>query len=167
MLDDEHAVAFYTYGKNQHKFVSGRKSTVPDLVSKDEFAKTITKYIVLVSAYHNVVGKVAEYVMHPDFMSGAIKPGSEVGDVQKSLGVLAVTISTGTPFPLITSDFTHLLLRGGSPESTAAKQVFGQFQTELIAQAAVIEQRNVDRRSKGQWTCNHFNPANTEPSISV
>ena len=125
----------------------------------------LAKYIVLVSAYHNVVGKVAEYVMHPDFLSGAIKAGSEVGDVQKSLQVLAVTISTGTPFPLITSDFTHLLL--ADDKFARAKAVFDAFRRELIEQAETVDRRNEKREGQGRWTCNHFNPANTEPSISV
>ena len=125
--------------------------------------------------------------MHPDFLSGAIKAGSEVGDVQKSLQVLhlliqhtilrgdkrrgpwlqvlAVTISTGTPFPLITSDFTHLLL--ADDKFARAKAVFDAFRRELIEQAETVDRRNKKREGQGRWTCNHFNPANTEPSISV
>ena len=104
-------------------------------------------------------------VSNPDFIAGAIRPGLEVADVQKSLMVLAVTISTGTPFPLITSDFTHLLDGPGRLAENIVKTtaVFKNFQDDLIKLSEEIDERNKAR----VWTCNFFNPAKMETSISV
>eukprot|EP01052_Picozoa_sp_SAG31_P017255 SAG31_NODE_1173_length_9543_cov_8.654913_5_plen_123_part_00 len=51
---------------------------IPVLTGKEVLAQLLAQFIVSVSAYHNVVGKVGEYVAHPDFVAGAILPDREI-----------------------------------------------------------------------------------------
>jgi len=136
-------------------------SGVESLTGRDALIHMITYFIFQVTAEHNVVGKVSEYLADAEFTSGAIRPGRERGDVQKSMMAAAIAISTGLTQPLITNDFTHLLLRDDHFEVT--KECFDTFRREMSALGDRINERNKGR----EWVCNHYNPHNTESSISI
>jgi hypothetical protein len=89
-------------------------------------------FIFHVAGMHHVVGNVAEYLIHPDFASIRIRPGSEVADVEASHYGLLVAILTGLKTPKLVNDFSHLLLQDKHIIETS--KIFDDFQVVFNSQ---------------------------------
>ena len=84
---------------------SGRPSTVRGLDGRSKLADFLAVYVTSVSALHLHVGTVGEYLTSPNFAGGAIRPGRNRGDVQKSMLAMVIALSTGKTQPSGGSSF--------------------------------------------------------------
>ena len=112
--------------------------------------KALTNAIVAITAFHNHMGNVAEYLVNPTYIpflrlhapacarnthiptltfrysGGKITPGSTMSDTQASFQGLNIALTTAVPMPMLLGDFTHLLHRDDKLSQT--REVFARFQ---------------------------------------
>ena len=104
-----------------------KDSSLPrwDEVTIAHLSAYAASFIFHVAGMHHVVGNVAEYLMHPDFVAARIRPGSEIADVEASHYGLLVAILTGAKAPKLVNDFSHLLLQDKHLVKTS--KIFDEF----------------------------------------
>jgi hypothetical protein len=158
-----------------------------DEVTVAHLSAYAASFIFHVAGMHHVVGNVAEYLMHPDFVSARIRPGSEISDVEASHYGLLVAILTGAKAPKLVNDFSHLLLQDKHIIETS--KIFDDFQVlldssfeggflfcsrivlkfehssqaDLIALGKTIDARNMKRK----WKFDGFHPSRLLSSVSI
>ena len=94
-------------------------------------------------------------------MSGKLRAGKEVADVQASFQGVNIALATANKQPKLINDFKHLLLNDTHLVDTS--KVFDSFQAKLVQLAAAIDSKNEARR----FPCNSFNPRTMVSSVSI
>eukprot|EP01084_Bolivina_argentea_P294905 507573_1 len=127
---------------------------------KNKLCHVITNLICTVTAYHEQVGGVMDYVnIKLDWLDTKLyKNKSDICQVSKNdfVASAALVMLTGVRNPGIINDFKHILLKDDKLEKN--KQIFDKWQNELNQLAERINQRNKKRRI----AFNACNPANIE-----
>ena len=121
-------------------------------------------FIFHVAGMHHVVGNVAEYLMHPDFASIRIRPGSEVADVEASHYGLLVAILTGLKTPKLVNDFSHLLLQ--DKHIIATSKIFDDFQVVFNSQLIEFVYWKVMYNNNPFVQCTKDKDTSTRPTSS-
>ena len=124
-------------------------------------SEMFASYIFSVTALHLIVGNVAEYLVHPNFVTAKLRPNTEVCDIASSHYSLVIAILTGSKAPYLMNNFEHLLLVDGHFNKTT--QIMRDFQTNLTDFAAEIDRRNANRR----FQFNGFDPRRMLSSVSI
>ena len=131
------------------------------LTTKAMLSTTLTHFIVHVTGIHNHVGNIADYFADPTFVSGKLRAGKEVADVQASFQGVNIALATANKQPKLINDFKHLLLNDTHLADTS--EIFDTFQAKLVQLAAAIDSKNEARR----FPCNSFNPRTMVSSVSI
>lgn len=157
--------AAVTGDKEVSKFWHGLRQVktmnIPTAPTKKNLINGVVLLIVKVTAMHNQVGNVADYLVDPRFASPKIRPGREVADVQAAFQGLAIGLMTANLQPRLINNFTHLVLQDEHVTVTSA--LFEAFQVDLKALVQKIDKRNKNRR----FPCNAFNPRTMVSSVSI
>lgn len=122
----------------------------------------LTYSFFMVSAGHNFLGTVAEYVADPDFCPTVWLEEQPECEQPSGLPVYAVRAglimtATGFPQPRLLDDFSGVML------DDKAKAVCREFREALTKQAAVVDKRNLSRRQPFQA----LNPRFIELAVSI
>eukprot|EP00928_Gymnodinium_smaydae_P020363 TRINITY_DN17870_c0_g2_i1.p1 TRINITY_DN17870_c0_g2~~TRINITY_DN17870_c0_g2_i1.p1 ORF type:complete len:1433 (-),score=358.29 TRINITY_DN17870_c0_g2_i1:61-4269(-) len=136
-------------------------SGLPASPTAANIVPTITDFIIRVTAIHNQVGNVADYLTDPSFVSTKIRPNQEVADIQAAFQGLAIGLMTANLQPRLLNNFEHLILEDEHVQET--RSLFRAFQSDLEELALKIEERNEHRRFK----CNSLNPRTMVSSVSI
>jgi len=136
-------------------------SGIPALKCRHDIVDLFTNFVVYVTALHNHVGNVAEYLMNPRFAVAKLRPHREISDVQASFQSMLVALLTGWKVPKLLGDFSHVLLQDQHLKTTTL--IFAEFQASLSNLADVVEKRNEGRR----FPTNSVNPRRMTSSVSI
>ncbi|OQS07110.1 hypothetical protein THRCLA_00867 [Thraustotheca clavata] len=117
----------------------------------------ITHAIVLVSAMHNHLGTLAEYVPDPAFCPSSWVEGEMAGRPGTSVRAALLMAATGFTQPAITEDISGIML------DDKAKAVCKRFSEALTKQIDVVNERNKHRVQIYQ----SMNPAVMEMAVSI
>ncbi|CAK4086271.1 unnamed protein product [Aphanomyces euteiches] len=116
----------------------------------------ITQGFMWVTALHNYIGGVGEYIMDPEFCPSAWLEG-EIGSRPGPAVRTAIILSaTNLTMPSILEDFSHIML------DDKAKQLCHRFSNDMMALADIIQARNRER----DHPFTSFDPATVELSVS-
>ncbi|GAB5370760.1 hypothetical protein AAMO2058_001520700 [Amorphochlora amoebiformis] len=129
--------------------------------ARELFIQTLSQFIIGVTAGHNHVGNVAEYLKNPSFMSAKIRVGETFADAQASIQAMNIAMLTGFKAPKLMGDYTHMLK--GLEKEEEAKKVFNDFQQDL----KVLSDETNERNAKRDFPCNAFNPERVLTSVSI
>ncbi|KAF0696554.1 Aste57867_12702 [Aphanomyces stellatus] len=108
-------------------------------LSKAALKDTIAQAILSVTAMHNHMGSVAEYVSDPSFMPGAWVEGELASRPGPAVRQAVIMAMTGLTEPSILEDFSHVMLHG------KAKTVCRAFKTALVTLGQTLDVRNSER----------------------
>lgn len=136
-------------------------SRIPVIRTKSAFVELLVNFVTYVTAVHNHVGNVAEYLMDTQLSSSKIRPGRENSDVQSSLQAMNIALLSGWKVPTLINDFSHTLLKDQHNKVTVA--LMAKFQQDLLGLADKIEKKNKGRK----WPTNSVNPRRMKSSVSV
>jgi hypothetical protein len=154
LMQDTHA-----HGFCNALFVS---LALPSPIStKERFVDVITQLMCSVTANHEHVGQVSDYVLSPDWVGTKLKPNKNVCQVQNYVQFLTLTLMTGLRNPGILADFSHLI-----PDDEHREQVvqgYRQWKQDLHDLVNAIDVRNETRI----FPFESFNPRVLECSVSV
>ena len=152
-------------------------------LNKENLIDYLTHLAFSVTAWHELVGTIVQYLLPPEYVDDKIKknevkeddpnskkiekwkplgicmhPGKEELDVQSFVQGLCLAGLTGLKNPLIMQDWTHLL-----PPHPDAKKLHGELMNDLQKIVDNVEKLNNERPHK----CQVFNPKFLETSITV
>jgi hypothetical protein len=133
--------------------------------TRDDVIDALTAFVWHSTGGHHVFGNVAEFLRDPTFVTGRLRAGAEVADVEASHFALLVAILTGLPAPRLLNDFSHALLDDAHKAATRA--VFASFQRNLTVLDADIAARNAVRAAAGTCTFDGFSPHRLLSSVSI
>lgn len=122
----------------------------------------LTYSFFMVSAGHNFLGTIAEYVADPDFCPTVWLEDQPEGQQPSGLPLYAVRAglimtATGFPQPRLLDDFSGVML------DEKAKKVCANFREALLKQAIVVDKRNLSRKQPFQA----LNPRFIELAVSI
>lgn len=89
---------------------------LPEL-SLESLTEFLAHTIFTVTAFHNHVGTVADFVMDPTFTAGKVWPGATIADKQSTTHLCVVASITGFEMPRLMGDFSHLMPDGKAREA--------------------------------------------------
>jgi hypothetical protein len=92
-----------------------------------------------VSATHEHVGNVAQYIRNPTLAAGKLWPGQTIADKQSSMHLCVVGAITGLEMPKLMEDFSHMM---PDDHSRAAVR---SFQRDLSDWQLDVDARNARR----------------------
>jgi len=127
------------------------------LDSLDQVERYLTFFIFSVTAKHEQVGTVNEFILDPAFTASKWAPGALVCSSQTTYQMGIVAMLTGLRMPQITGDWSHVLL------DTRAREVARAWIKDLKAFSSEIDLRNSKRGQPLQV----FNPSYLETSVSI
>ena len=143
--------------------VFGDSSGLPEwkYLTRPIFTEFLASFVWHVTGGHHLFGNVAEFLKDPTFVTGRLRAGSEVADVEASHLALCVAILTGMRAPRLLSDFKHVLLDDAHILNTSA--YFDDFQADLLQLDDAIAERNVQR----PWRFDGFSPHRLLSSVAI
>jgi len=138
-------------------------------LSFDTLATLLTDLVWWVTAGHEFVGAIVEYLTPPNGLPAKIVDGKTEVDVQSYAQALVIISLTGIGQPPLMSDWTHLFKVDSWPKDRqqAALDVVRQFQEDLAACADEVEGLNLLREARGERRFVAFNPRILETSVSI
>jgi hypothetical protein len=162
---DPEIVAFW--GAFTDGSIKTKPWTLPPLTLSNLFT-LVTDLIWRVTAAHQLIGSIVEYVNTPDGIPCKLVLDAELADVQSVTQAMALVTLTGHENPLLMDDYRHVLTFEGWGDTNQAKVLehVMQFQEDLAAIAAAIDNDNVDRQRVWGHTFMSFNPRCLEVSVS-
>lgn len=156
---DEYAVEFYNKLKESSE---GQAYEIPDY-SAENMINLLTQCIFVVTAYHELVGNVVDYVKIPSrtgFRLVEDHVGNEV-DVQSWLLGALIGASTSIRMPALMRPFQHFFGAGGAPEWE--RSVWNKFVAAMEKQSEKCRHEDENRNVEFKY----FDPARFECSVSV
>lgn len=130
----------------------------------------LTHSLFYVTALHNHVGSLVEYLNNPHAMTGALCKGAVAGSVQQSFYALCVVALTAVKMPDLMNDWTHLYddLRGSDAAThQAVVRGLAKWQADLVTFSGIVDERNVARKSANRQIFTAMNPRAMDCSVSV
>ncbi|KDO35719.1 hypothetical protein SPRG_18867 [Saprolegnia parasitica CBS 223.65] len=138
-------------------FLNKQLPTPLGVLSLENLKDVVAHSIFLVTAMHNHLGGIAEYVSDPAFCPVSWVEGELSGRPGNAVRAALIMSGTGFPQPNILEDFSHVLL------DDAAKAVAHRFTASLQAFVQVVEARNAQRILPYQA----FNPLVMDMAIGI
>ncbi len=157
--NDKQAKAFYSAMKKSTK---GQKYELPELSSKDAMLHLLASIIFTVTAYHELIGHVIDYVELPSragFRLTKANPSSI--DLQSMLGAAMIGASTSSRMPQLMGKFSNFFGVGGAPAWEI--DLWSKFQQDLVQQSKKVQKGDKKRTVEFKY----FDPARFECSVSV
>ena len=111
---------------------------LPEL-GEESLRDMLTQVVFTVSATHEHVGNVAQYIRNPTLAAGKLWPGQTIADKQSSLHLCVVGAITGLEMPKLMEDFSHLM-----PDEHS-RQAVRTFQNNLEDWQVELDARNARR----------------------
>lgn len=99
----------------------------------------LAQVIVTVTAFHEHVGNVSQYLVNPSLAAGKLWPNQTIADQQASLQLCVVACITGLPMPKLMEDFTHMM-----PDDVSAASL-KRFHESLAEWQKQVDARNAAR----------------------
>mmetsp|Transcript_38046 Transcript_38046/g.123077 ORF Transcript_38046/g.123077 Transcript_38046/m.123077 type:complete len:1230 (+) Transcript_38046:108-3797(+) len=164
LLADNEVGCFY--GSFETQF--GTPWRLPPL-SLDSLTTLLADLIWNVTAGHELVGSIVEYLTVPDGLPGKLAPGATQPDVQSFAQALVVISLTGVKQPPLIDDYTHLFqcAEWEADKQQAALRVVRDFQADLVECAEELDALNTRRIAEGGAEFVTFNPRLFETSVSI
>ena len=139
-------------------------------LSTDALVSLLADLIWWVTAGHELVGSIVEYLTTPHGLPGKLAPGATMPDVQSFGQALVIIALTGVRQPALLSDWTHIFAVGSwtAEQRDGALGAVRQFQHDLVECAEEIDELNERRqRAPGGRRFVAFNPRVFETSVSI
>jgi len=130
------------------------------LQTTEQLIRVTTHFMFTVTGLHGQVGDVVAYTRDPSFIGSKIKEGQTIGDIQSTLQLLNITITTGLIQPSMIGDYRHTL---PDQKKDQVLRVFETYQQALKQLASDIDERNLTREQPFQT----FNPTILDSSVSI
>ncbi len=164
VLADGDIVAFWAHFETQ--FATPWR--LPPL-TRDALVTLLTDLIWWVTAGHEFVGSIVEYLTSPLGFPGKLRDGSAVSDVQSYAQGLVIIALTGLRQPPLMSDWTHIFEVASWPDDKrqATVDAVRALQVELADVADDIDAKNDARERRGERAVPAFNPRILETSVSI
>jgi len=142
---------------------SSSRYGLPQL-SRESLINYLTHVAFTVTAWHELVGTVIQYVLPPAKGIGIkIRPGRERSDVQAVVEQLSSVALTGMVNPMIMSNWKHLL-----PEHPEVHQFHDQLMDDLKKIVEKVDALNATVPNASRpYRCQTFNPKYHETSVSL
>mmetsp|Transcript_13409 Transcript_13409/g.19959 ORF Transcript_13409/g.19959 Transcript_13409/m.19959 type:complete len:312 (+) Transcript_13409:44-979(+) len=158
---DEYALDFYEAMKISTKDM---KYKLPEYSTKN-MVDVIATVIFTVTAYHEIIGYVADYTDLPNKAGFRIvkdpKADRTQNDVQSALLSAMIGAYTAIPGPTLMDEFSNYIAAGGAPEWE--EHVWTRFIAKMGLQAKKVQENDRER----DFEFKHFNPSLFECSVSV
>ncbi|KAF0711639.1 Aste57867_5162 [Aphanomyces stellatus] len=123
----------------------------------DNLKDAIAQSILWMTAMHNHLGGIAEYMSDPAFAPSAWVEGELAARPGNAIRVAIIMAATGFSQPSILDDFSHVML------DDDAKAICHTFTDDLKELARKIKRRNRDRAQAFQG----FNPTLMDISVGI
>lgn len=133
----------------------------PPTMTKPFLKDLISNFVIHVTAIHNHVGNVAEYLLDARFASGKLRAHREISDVQANLQAMLIALMTGLKVPPLVNDYSHVYLHDHHFKETS--ELARIFVEKLNILADEIEARNKVRK----FPTNSVNPRRLRSSVSI
>lgn len=130
------------------------------LQTAEQLIRVTTHFMFTVTGLHGQVGDVIAYTRDPAFVGAKIKEGHTIGDVQSTVQLINLTVTTGLVQPAMIGDYRHTL---PDKDKDQALLVFETYQQALKQLARDIDKRNLTREQPFQT----FNPRTLNSSVSI
>ena len=130
------------------------------LQTAEQLIRVTTHFVFTVTGMHSQVGDVADYTRDPAFVGSKIRAGQTLGDVQATVQLVNLTVTTGLIQPTIIGDYRHTL---PSQNKDQALRVFEVYQRALEQLVHDVNRRNLNREQPFQT----FNPTLLDSSVSI
>jgi len=130
------------------------------LQTAEQLIRVTTHFMFTVTGLHGQVGDVIAYTCDPAFVGSKIREGQTIGDVQATVQLINITVTTGLTQPSIIGDYRHTL---PDYKKEQALLVFEAYQQALKQLARDIDARNLTREQPFQT----FNPTILDSSVSI
>ena len=173
LLADAEVLAFWAHFEGQ--LTTGWQ--LPPLTGMEVLCTLLADLMFWVTAGHELVGSVVEYVSTPyGCITKLLKPGNGgdgvLPDAQTYAQGLAVIMLTGTKMPPLMSNWAHLFEAAGCKGWGVDKQQHAldasrRFQKDLATVAEEQAARNEQRAQAGQRKFVAFNPRILETAVSI
>eukprot|EP00551_Chaetoceros_affinis_P006677 CAMPEP_0203670752 /NCGR_PEP_ID=MMETSP0090-20130426/6741_1 /ASSEMBLY_ACC=CAM_ASM_001088 /TAXON_ID=426623 /ORGANISM="Chaetoceros affinis, Strain CCMP159" /LENGTH=563 /DNA_ID=CAMNT_0050535681 /DNA_START=93 /DNA_END=1784 /DNA_ORIENTATION=- len=157
---DDQAMQFYNGVKAS---TEGQAYELPEYSSINDMIDLISQSIFTVTAYHELVGGVIDFVKLPSragFRLLADHSGTNI-DLQSFLLGMIIGASTAIRMPFLMRPFENYFGSGGAPSWET--EVWGKFIQDLQEQSKKVQEEDTKRDVEFKY----FDPANFECSISV
>ena len=164
LLADAEVAAFYA----SFETVSGTPWKLPPL-SRDALATLVTELMFQVTAVHELVGSIVEYLTSVHGIPAKVAPGKAQVDVQSHAQGLITIALTGVRQPPLMDDYTHLfqVKAWGTKQRQAAIDAARGLQQRLLRVSRDIDERNAERERTLGRKFVAFNPRIHETSVSI
>lgn len=157
--NDDQAEAFYNGMKESTK---GQAYELPDIGDDSAMANLLSSIIFTVTAYHELVGHVVDYILLPSRAGFRLtKRDPSKIDLQSFLYAMAIGASTSKRMPSLVAQFQNFFGAGGAP--LWEREVWSTFQADLTSQSRKVRQDDNEREIEFKF----FDPARFECSVSV
>mmetsp|Transcript_1929 Transcript_1929/g.4370 ORF Transcript_1929/g.4370 Transcript_1929/m.4370 type:complete len:589 (-) Transcript_1929:114-1880(-) len=157
---DTDLAEYWTFKRSPH-YAKG----LPAL-SKAALVDQLTHACFSVTAWHNVVGDITQYVTMPNSMAFQVRPGRDMADARQMANILALTASCGRVMPRLIEDWSHLLAVPGG-EGPEARKRASELHAELVSGLEEVSE-NINQRSKAcPMPFTEFDPVHFECSVSI
>lgn len=140
-------------------------------LSLEALISLVTDLMFQVTAVHELVGAIVEYLLMPDGLIPKLAPNATQADVQSTTQSLITIALTGLRQPPLLSDWTHIF-RGlqdswGAIRHQKVIDLVRRFQVDLIVCAEEIDGLNERRNLQHGRKFVAFNPRILETSVSI
>ena len=138
-------------------------------LSTESLATLLADLIWSVTAGHELVGSIVEYLTVLDGLPAKLAPGATKPDVQSFAQALTIISLTGVKQPPLIDDYTHLFrcAEWSAEQQQAALRVVRDFQVELVQCAEELDALDEKRVASGAPSFVAFNPRLFETSVSI
>lgn len=158
---DEQALAFYNDVKESTK---GQAYQLSDYTSDEDMIRLITQSIFTVTAHHELVGNIVDFVKFPSrngFRMTKDHHGGNAIDIQSGLMACFVGATTSVRMPKLMKPFDNYFGAGGAPEWE--RGLWNDFIVELKEQSRKVQMADMARPVEFKY----FDPDRFECSVSV
>jgi len=162
LLSDAGVLAFWNHFDEHHRW------HLPAL-SRESLTSLIADLMWWVTAGHEYLGSIVEYLPALNGLPAKLVAGSAVADVQTLAQTLVLISLTGLQEPALMDDWTHIFMVESWPDSRREEvlRIVREFQVDLDKVSREIDERNIKRERSGQKRFNAFNPRLLETSVSI
>lgn len=157
---DRASMYFYETVRNTSK---DQAYVIPQYSSSEDMINLITQFIFTVTAYHELVGGVVDFIKLPSrtgFRLAEDHSGNQI-DVQSFILALLIGATTAIRMPQLVSKFQNFFGVGGAPEWE--REIWDEFIADLEAHSKVVKMADAKRSVEFKY----FDPERLECSISV
>ena len=106
-------------------------------------------------------------MLDPRTAGFSLPTGKLMKGASQALLDIALTLATGAEKPMMTDDYSELLMGRNWPGVEEAKQLMRTLRMELLELSDQMRARNVERTAAGQLEFHKFDPRNVRCSVSV